>query len=57
MQNQNFFDRSTDGDQILTHEEEFELAGYRPDAVELIDREYLLEFRLNGEKKQSAMLN
>jgi len=42
MQNQNFFDRSTSGDQILTHEEEFELAGYRPDAVELIDREYLI---------------
>jgi hypothetical protein len=40
MQNQNFFDRSTDGNQILTHEEEFSLAGYRPDAVELIDREY-----------------
>ena len=57
MQTKNFPNQSIVDDQNLTDEEEFEIAGYKPEASELIEQEYLIEREGEAKEPQSSSEN
>lgn len=57
MQIKNFPSPSIVDDQNLTDEEEFEIAGYNPEASELIEQEYLIQREGEAKEPQSSSEN
>lgn len=57
MQTKNFPNQSIVDDQNLTDEEEFEIAGYKPEASELIEQEYLIEREKEAKEPQTSSEN